>query len=67
MPDEKQSPPIDTEPVANGNSKLSIELPTNEKKELEVVVKNEKAVIQPAKKYGEQIGKKRVYKSDSDR
>lgn len=60
MSDENASPPIDREPVANGNSKLSIELPTSEKKELEVVVKNEKPVNQTANKYGEQIGKKRV-------
>lgn len=61
MSDENAPPPpIEKEPVANGNSKLSIELPTSEKKELEVVVKNEKAVNQTPKKYGEQIGKKRV-------
>lgn len=63
---EENSPPIDKEPVANGNSKLSIELPTNEKKELEIVVKNEKQVaVQPVKKYGEQIAGKRVNKNDS--
>ena len=61
MSDENASPPIDKEPVANGNaSKLSIELPTSEKKELELVVKNDTVVNQPAKKYGETIGKKRV-------
>lgn len=60
MTDESQPSPIDREPVANGNSKLSIELPTNEKKELEVVVKDAKAVNQTTPKYGEKIGKKRV-------
>lgn len=44
--------PIDKEPIANGNGKLGIELPNNEKKEVEVIVKNNTIINQigPKKK-----------------
>lgn len=62
------NPPIDKEPVAynaNGNGKIAIVLPNYEKKEIELVVKNDKAVSQVNKL---QVGpkKKNIYRSTED-
>lgn len=53
----EQNSPIDKEPSpnSNGNSKLAIELPNDEKKELELVVKNDKVVNQAKPKYVPEI------------
>lgn len=64
---------IEKEPVANGtNNKLSIELPNDEKKELEVVLKNNQTVNQTTTsnqhKFGERVAntKKRIYRSTEE-
>lgn len=65
MSQENDLPPIDKEPLpSNGSNKVAIELPADGKKEIELVMKNDKVVNQTKASYApEMISNKKVSKS----
>ena len=60
------TPVIEKEPVANGSNKLTIDLPF--KKDVQVVVNNDKTINQTIHNYGELVANtnKKIYRSTDD-